>query len=49
MNVFVLGFSLKILLGMLILMFMVPLLVDILQAEIGKAIVFGLEGVLIWR
>lgn len=49
MNVFVLGFSLKILLGMLILMFMVPLLVDILRAEIGKALVFALEGVLIWR
>lgn len=49
MNVFVLGFSLKILLGMLILMFMVPLLVDFLQGEISKAIVLALEGVLVWR
>ncbi|NMR89265.1 flagellar biosynthetic protein FliR, partial [Vibrio parahaemolyticus] len=49
MNVFVLGFSIKILLGMLVLMFMVPLLVDILKVEIEKAIALALKGVYLWR
>ncbi len=49
MNVFVLGFSIKILLGMLVLMFMVPLLVDILKVEIEKAVALALEGVYLWR
>jgi flagellar biosynthetic protein FliR len=49
MNVFVLGIPLKIAIGMMVLIMVLPSTVDIFHQEIERALVWALEGIHYWR
>lgn len=49
MNVFVLGIPLKIFIGMLVLVVVLPSTVDIFHGEIERALEWALEGIHYWR
>ena len=49
MNVFVLGIPLKIGVGLLLLVAVLPLTADVFHAEIEKSLEFALEGAFLWR
>lgn len=49
MNVFVLGIPLKIVIGLMVLVIVLPSTVDIFHGEIERALVWALEGIHYWR
>ncbi|EHM09609.1 flagellar biosynthetic protein FliR [Thermanaerovibrio velox DSM 12556] len=49
MNVFILGIPLKIGLGLILLMVVMPLTVDLFYGYVSRALVWALEGTVLWR
>ncbi|MCX7828442.1 MAG: flagellar biosynthetic protein FliR [Thermanaerothrix sp.] len=49
MNVFILGIPLKIGLGLILLMAVMPLTVDVFYGHVSKAVIWALEGTVLWR
>ncbi|MDR1514108.1 MAG: flagellar biosynthetic protein FliR [Synergistaceae bacterium] len=49
MNVFVLGIPLKISVGLLVLLAVIPSTVDVIHAEVERAVEYALSGIFYWR
>ncbi|MDR0649654.1 MAG: flagellar biosynthetic protein FliR [Synergistaceae bacterium] len=49
MNVFVLGIPLKICVGFLVLLAIIPSAVDVMHAEVERAVEYALSGIYYWR
>jgi Flagellar biosynthesis pathway, component FliR len=49
MNVFVLGIPLKIGLGLILLLTVLPLTADVLHEEVEKSVEAALKGAFLWR